>query len=194
MSSAERHAEFLADRLRLLGMSVELAPGASSAEGVLQLAPTPFETLGRSLVLVRARFYTLGHNRLKFFDPRLLRSARAGRRALHLGRGRVRLRRAWATQMRALSEALTWLSGCKLTQLVTGGAPALRRQQAGRSVRAPREVLCQQRRLARDPSASPGAAALRSLPSLERQQLALSISSAVAQRARHAREAAPLGS
>src|SRR6267143_1853402 len=55
MSTAERHAEFLTERLRAFGLSIHLDPGAASAEGVLGLAPTPFETLGRPLLVARAR-------------------------------------------------------------------------------------------------------------------------------------------
>jgi CheY-like chemotaxis protein len=196
--SSERHAEFLAERLRAFGLSVELAPGSSSAEGVLPLAATPFETLGRSLVLSRARFYTLGHNRLKFYDPAIFFDLPA----VDIGRCNSKadvesaLRRAWALQMRSLAEALSWLKRLDArTQLVAGGARLRFIDDASGAVevRAPREVLLPSSgALARRSLGQPQERRFRALPSLESaNELALSISSAVAERARHTTDAAP---
>ncbi len=197
--SSERHAEFLAERLRAFGLSISLDPGGSSAEGVLSLGPTPFETLGRPLVVSRARFYTLGHNRLKFFDPAIFFDLAA----LDVSRCNSKheiesaLRRAWAAQMRALGEALTWLQRLHAqTQVVAGGA-RLRfiDEQAGPvEVRAPREVLLPSSGALADRSlAQPGERRFRALPSLESaNELAMSISSAVSERARHTADATPL--
>src|SRR5512139_1204800 len=111
ISALERHAEFLAQRLRGFGLRVELAHGASSAEGALSLEATPFETLGSPLIVERARFYTLGHNRLKFFAPPIFFDLPAvdvsrcrSKRDVELA-----LRRAFAALMRDLGEALVWL-------------------------------------------------------------------------------------
>ncbi|MFI5317391.1 MAG: response regulator [Myxococcota bacterium] len=199
MSSAERHAEFLTGRLRAFGLSIELGPGAVSAEGVLALAATPFETLGRPLVVARARFYTLGHNRLKFFDPAIFFDLPA----VDIGRCGSKaeiesaLRRAWAGQMRALGEALTWLQRLRAqTQLVAGGARlrVVDEQSGPVEVRAPRELLLPSSgALARRSLSQPGERRFRALPSLESaNELALSISSAVAERARHTADATPL--
>jgi len=196
--SSERHAEFLVARLRSFGLSVELVPGATSGDGVLQLAPTPFETLGRALTLVRARFYTLGHNRLKFFDPAIFFDLPA----LDVGRCSSKadvesaLRRAWATQMRALGEGLAWLQRLQApTQLVAGGARLrfVDEQSGPIEVRAPREILLPSSgALARRSLGQPAERRFRALPSLESaNELALSISSALAERARHSTELAP---
>jgi CheY-like chemotaxis protein len=199
MSSAERHAEFISERLRAFGLSIHLDPEGASAEGVLGLAPTPFETLGRPLVVARARFYTLGHNRLKFFDPAIFFDLPA----LDVSRCASKhdiesaLRRAWAAQMRALGEALVWLRRLRAeTQLVAGGARLrfVDEQSGPIEVRAPREILLPSRgALAQRSLGQPGERRFRALPSLESaNELAMSISSAVAERARHTTEAEPL--
>jgi len=198
MSSAERHAEFLAQRLRGFGLSIELGPRAVSLEGALQLAATPFETLGRPLVFARARFYSLGHNRLKFFDPAIFFDLPALDVSRCASKAEIEsaLRRAWATQMRALAEALAWLRRLDAPlQLVAGGARLrfLDEQGGPIEVRAPRELLLPSvGALARRSLAQPGERRFRPLPSLESaNELAISISSAVAERARHTRGAEP---
>ena len=53
-------------------MGLELSARAeteTSVSGRLPLSPVPFETLEEPLRAPLARFYTLGHNRLKFFEP-----------------------------------------------------------------------------------------------------------------------------
>ncbi len=199
MSSAERHAEFLTARLRSFGLSVDLAPSGPSAEGVLPLGATPFETLGRPLVFSRARFYTLGHNRLKFYDPAIFFDLPA----LDVGRCNSKsdiegaLRRTWAAQMRALGEALTWLKRLDAeTQLVAGGARL--RFMDGESgpieVRAPRELLLPSSgALARRSLGQPAERRFRPLPSLESaNELAMSISSALSERAHRTTTPPPL--
>lgn len=198
-ASAERHAEFLAARLRSFGLSVELAPGAPAAEGVLPLGPTPFETLGRPLVFSRARFYTLGHNRLKFYDPAIffdlpaLDVARCGGKADLEGA----LRRAWAAQIRALGEGLAWLQRLDArTQLVAGGARLrfIDGDSGPIEVRAPRELLLPSAgALARRSLGQPGDRRFRPLPSLESaNELAMSISSALSERAQRSTSAPSL--
>jgi len=197
MSSAERHAEFLTQRLRAFGLSIELAPRAVSIEGSLALSTTPFETLGRPLVFARARFYSLGHNRLKFFDPAIFFDLPAldVSRCASKADVEAALRRAWATQMRALGEALAWLRRLDAPlQLVAGGARLRFLDEHGPiEVRAPREVLLPSiGALARRSLGQPGERRFRPLPSLESaNELAISISSAVAERARHTRGTEP---
>ncbi len=53
--SEQRHALFLVERLRGLGASVEIAPGAAAGEGTLDLSSAPLETLGEPLVVERVR-------------------------------------------------------------------------------------------------------------------------------------------
>ena len=65
-----RHAEFLAKRLRAMGLRVEYTQGESFARGQLELQDGAFPTLTSSLEVERVAFYTLGHNRLKFCQPR----------------------------------------------------------------------------------------------------------------------------
>jgi CheY-like chemotaxis protein len=199
LSSAERHAEFLAARLRSFGLSIELAPGGASAEGVLPLGPTPFETLGRPLVYARTRFYTLGHNRLKFYDPAIffdlpaLDVSRCGGKSDLEGA----LRRLWAAQMRSLGEGLAWLERLDArTQLVAGGARLrfIDGESGPIEVRAPRELLLPSSgALARRSLGQPGERKFRPLPSLESaNELAMSISSALSERAQRSTSAPPL--
>jgi hypothetical protein len=68
-SSAERHARFLAPQLRAFGLQIELAPGAASAEVVLPLGTTPFETLCRPLLVERVRSDSPGHEYLTLLRP-----------------------------------------------------------------------------------------------------------------------------
>ena len=199
MSSAERHAEFLTARLRSFGLSIDLALDGPSAEGVLPLGATPFETLGRPLVFSRARFYTLGHNRLKFYEPAIFFDLPALDVSRCAGKSDVEgaLRRAWAVQMRSLGEALTWLERLDArTQLVAGGARLrfLDGESGPIEVRAPRELLLPSSgALARRSLGQPGERRFRPLPSLESaNELALSISCALSERAQRSTTAPAL--
>ncbi len=60
----QRHAHFLAKRLRQIGIQVEIEDGATSGVGLLPLSASPLPTLERPLVAEQARFYTLRHNRI----------------------------------------------------------------------------------------------------------------------------------
>ena len=94
-------------------MGVDAVPAADgrSAVGRLALEAVPFETLEEPFVAAEARFYTLGHNRLKFFEPAPffqlppLQVARC-RSAGDIEAG---LRRSWAAALRALRDAQSWL-------------------------------------------------------------------------------------
>lgn len=190
MSSAERHAEFLAQRLRGFGLRVELARGSTSAEGELSLASTPFETLSRPIVIERARFYTLGHNRLKFFQPPVFFDLPA----LDVTRCEsaidveAALRRAWAASLRDLGEALAWLQRLRApTELVAGGARLRLIDDAAGSieVRSPRELLVPSSgELSERSLTNPSDRRFRPLASLESaNELAISIASAMHERA-----------
>jgi DNA-binding response OmpR family regulator len=96
-------------------MGLELEnPGAdeTSVSGRLPLSPVPFETLEEPLLAQAARFYSLGHNRLKFFDPlpffRLppIEVARCQTRE----EIEAALRREWAAHRRRLEAARAWLA------------------------------------------------------------------------------------
>ncbi len=111
MSDPDRHTDFLIRRLADMGVAAEPAADGRSATGRLALEAVPFETLEDPFVVAEARFYTLGHNRLKFFEPApffqlpALQVARC-RNAADLEAG---LRRSWSAAVRALLEARTWL-------------------------------------------------------------------------------------
>jgi two-component system chemotaxis response regulator CheY len=109
--SEHRHAQFLVERLRAIGVSVELPAGAATGEGILELSSTPFETLGQPFVLERARFYTLGHNRIKLFDPRILFALAAVdvSRCENLLTLQTAVHRAWMNHVRDLRTAFGWL-------------------------------------------------------------------------------------
>lgn len=190
MPSAERDAEFLAQRLRAFGVRVERARGASSAEGELSLGSTPFETLGRPLVIEQVRFYTLGHNRLKLFDPAVFFDLPAldVTRCDSAGDVEAILRKAWAMSIRDLREALAWLQRVRApTELAAGGARLRLLDEAAGSieVRSPRELLLPSSgELSERSLTNPSERRYRPLPSLETaNDLALSISSAMRERA-----------
>jgi len=190
MSSADRHAEFLAQRLRAMGLQIALARGASSAEGELPLGPTPLETLGRPLVVERVRFYTLGHNRLKFFAPPVFFDLPAldVTRCESAAAIESALRRSWAAVVRDLGEALAWLQRLRApVQLVAGGARLRFVDDAAGSieVRSPRELLLPSSGALSERSLlDPGERRYRPLASLETaNELALAIASAVTERA-----------
>ena len=190
MSFAERHAEFLAQRLRAFGLSVELPRGGSSAEGELPLGPTPFETLGRPLVVECVRFYTLGHNRLKLFHPAVFFDLPAldVTRCESASDIEAVLRRSWAAAARDLGEALAWLQRVRArTELAAGGARLRLVDDAAGSieVRSPRELLLPSSGdLSERSLMNPNERRYRPLASLETaNDLALSIGSAMRERA-----------
>jgi len=190
MSSAERHAEFLAQRLRAFGLQIELARGAFSAEGELPLGTTPFETLSRPLVIERVRFYTLGHNRLKLFQPPVFFDLPAldVARCESAADIEAELRRSWAAVLRDLREALAWLQRLRAaTQLAAGGARLRFIDDAAGSieVRSPREILLPSSgELSERSLTNPSERRYRPLASLESaNELAISIGSAMRERA-----------
>jgi len=105
--SANHKLQLLIDRLRSFGIQVTHEPGASSATGELLLSATAFPTLGRPIGLHRARFYTLGHKHLKFFQPRVLFDLRAVEvsSCSSLAELESCLRRAWSASQRELCAA-----------------------------------------------------------------------------------------
>src|SRR5262249_32845721 len=111
VSDAARHAEFLAKRLRGMGIAVQHEPGASWARGELELSAAPFETLAEPLRVERAGFYTLGHARLKFHQPRVLVDLPALEISGCESSADVEraLRRAWRAAQADLASARAWL-------------------------------------------------------------------------------------
>jgi two-component system chemotaxis response regulator CheY len=86
--------------------------GETSVSGRLSLSSMPFEALDGALVAREARFFTLGHSRLKFFEPLPFFSLPA----LDVGRVESReqieaaLRREWAASLRRIEGARAWLA------------------------------------------------------------------------------------
>jgi DNA-binding response OmpR family regulator len=112
VSDASRHAEFLARRLRAMGIAIEYQAGATWAQGSLELSAAPFESLADPIRVTHAAFYTLGHGRLKFCEPRILFDLPAIEVASCETRAEVEraLRRAWQAMQRDLAAARNWLA------------------------------------------------------------------------------------
>ncbi len=94
-------------------MGLELGPEAEkpSVQGELPLSATPFETLNGSFRAESARFYTLGHSRLKFFQPSPFFHVPAVdvSRCESVPQLESALRRSWALRLRQLEAAQEWL-------------------------------------------------------------------------------------
>jgi len=133
VAHSARHTEFLAQRLRGLGLEIEHDPKRSSALGELPLEPTPFETLKGSLRPERARFYTLGHSRVKFFQPPpfFQLPAMDVSRCESSAEIESALRRAWAIHLKELRSARAWLEGLGVEPLVAGRGTLLGLPLAG---------------------------------------------------------------
>ncbi len=116
-SSEHRHAGFLVERLRAIGLSVDLPEGASVGEGILELSSSLFETLEAPLVIDRARFYTLGYNRIKLFDPRVFFALPAidVSRCENLRSIDAAVHRAWTSNLRDIRTAQGWLGSLGAT-------------------------------------------------------------------------------
>ncbi len=127
LTPEQRHAHFLAKRLRQIGIQVEIEDGATSGVGLLPLSASPLPTLERPLVAEQARFYTLRHNRIKLFDPAPLFALPA----LDVGPWETpagveaALRRAWGAHIRELQEARRWLKALGATVLTAGAGTQL---------------------------------------------------------------------
>ena len=97
-------------------------------------------------MIERARFYTLGHNRLKFFRPPVFFDLPAVdvTRCESAHDIEAALRRTWAAALRDLAEALAWLQRLRAPTELVGGGARLRfvDDTAGAiEVRSPRELL-----------------------------------------------------
>jgi CheY-like chemotaxis protein len=129
VSGAERHTRFLIERLVAMGLEIEVAGDERAGYGRLPLAATPFPTLDEPFTLQSASFYTLGHNRLKFFQPRAFFDLIAIEvsRCASLADLERALRRAWANRLRDLKDARAWLEelGASTTPLGRGTRLAL---------------------------------------------------------------------
>jgi CheY-like chemotaxis protein len=96
-----------------MGLQIRYEQGAPCAEGEILLATTPFETLQAPLRIARARFYTLGHNRLKFFEPRAFfaLSPLEVSGCETADQLEDALRRAWAARIKETRRAANWVDG-----------------------------------------------------------------------------------
>lgn len=187
MIDVERHTGFLVSRLRALGVDVA-EPVDGAATGVLRLSAVAFESLGEPFYTEVARFYTLGHARLKFFDPPALFDLQALDVARVRARGEIEslLRRAWTAHVRSLRDARTRFERIGARVRVGGrgarlllGVPGLDGPAA--IVRGPEEVLLPSAGpLARASAAAPAARRHRPLRGIENaSELELGISQAL---------------
>jgi DNA-binding response OmpR family regulator len=95
-----------------MGVEVEHEPGAESARGVLRVSPQPFPTLDAPLAVEAVGFYTVGHSRLKFCQPRPffdLPAIDVSRCETERDIERA-LRQEWASVQRDLHVARDWLT------------------------------------------------------------------------------------
>ncbi len=127
MSEAEelRRQRVLERRFREMGLETGMLPGGRAVVVTLPLGPLPFETPEGPRVLRAARFYTIGHDRIKCMAPRAL---------FHLPPIRVldcekaddletRIRSVWAQRLELLRDARRWLDRLGVEVDVPQGAP-----------------------------------------------------------------------
>jgi CheY-like chemotaxis protein len=187
MIDVERHTAFLVSRLRALGVEVA-DPVDGAASGSLRLSATAFESLGEPFYAELARFYTLGHARLKFFDPPALFDLPALDVARVRARGDIEslLRRAWTAHVRSLRDARTRFERLGARVRVGGrgarlllGVPGLEGPAA--IVRGPEEILLPSAGgLARASASGPAARRFRPLRGIESaSELELAIAQAL---------------
>lgn len=72
MSDLIQQTRFIVQRLAQMNVTVQTGRDGQGASGHLTLTDEPLEAFGRPIVIRKARFYTLGHCRLKFYDPQVL--------------------------------------------------------------------------------------------------------------------------
>ena len=108
-----------------MGLEVGLLPGGRAVVATLPLEPLPFETPEGPRVLRAARFYTIGHDRIKCMAPRAL---------FHLPPIRVldcekaadleaRIRSVWTRRLELLRAARHWLDRMGVAIDAAQGAP-----------------------------------------------------------------------
>ena len=144
VSHNARNTLFLVERLREMGLDLGPDSQQSSAQGELPLSTTPFETLNGSFRSESARFYTLGHKRLKFFQPSPFFHIPAVdvSRCESVSQVESALRRSWALRLRQLQSAREWLQGLGAdVQLAAKGTQLLLRPK-GVEGPAPRVQSC----------------------------------------------------
>jgi DNA-binding response OmpR family regulator len=188
-------------------VEVDVAADGESARGVLRVSSEPFPTLDARLRVEAVGFYTLGHSRLKFCQPRPFFDLPA----VDVSRCETRqdveraLRASWARVQSDLGVARDWLTRLRALHCIARHGTRLRLLSDDgdlpAEVRSPTEILL--------PSAGPlgdrslGAPAerrFRPLSSLaDGAELQLSLEAAVQQRAgaarvtRASRSPAPVG-
>jgi two-component system chemotaxis response regulator CheY len=113
-------------RLQEMGLEAGLLPGGRAVVATLPLGGEPFDTPEGPRVLRAARFYTIGHDRIKCMAPRALFQLAPIRItgcdcAAHI---ETRIREAWDARMRSLHDAERWLGSLGITAR-TNGTPVL---------------------------------------------------------------------
>ncbi len=125
---ARRRQGVLKKRFEGMGLSPEELPGGSTLVVTLPLSAEPFETSSGRRSIRSARFYTVGHDRVKFTSPRafsflpLLRILDC-EKSIEI---EARLREAWAAWVEAQREAAFWLRELGLTPEIDEGLPLCR--------------------------------------------------------------------
>ncbi len=125
---AQRRQGVLKKRFEGMGLSPEELPGGSALVVTLPLSPEPFQTPSGKRVIRSARFYTVGHDRVKFTSPRAL-AFLPMLRVLDCEKTaqiEARLREAWAVWIEAQTEAGQWLRELGLIPEVDDGLPLCR--------------------------------------------------------------------
>ncbi len=110
-ADALRRQEVLLKRFEAMGLSPERVSSGSSLVVTLPLGPEPFETPTGPRPVRAARFYTVGHDRVKFASPRafaylpLIRILDCEK----VSDVEDRLRKAWAAWLARQSAVRAWL-------------------------------------------------------------------------------------
>lgn len=109
-------------RFRAMGLDAGLLPGGRAVVATLPLGPEPFETPDGPRRIHAARFYTLGHDRIKCMAPRALFQLAPIRivdceEPAHL---EERIRKAWTARMRSLRDAERWLESLDVKAAAQG--------------------------------------------------------------------------
>lgn len=125
---ARRRQGVLKKRFEGMGLSPEELPGGSTLVVTLPLSAEPFATPSGHRAIRSARFYTVGHDRVKFTSPRALAFLPLLRildceKAIEI---EARLREAWDAWVEAQTEAGAWLRELGVVPEIDEGLPLCR--------------------------------------------------------------------